>query len=58
MEIFGEEKQDFPLQILMRSEVTDKTDEHNWSEDIEKRLEAIQYNQHQLLIIAINTIYI
>jgi len=52
MEIFGEEKQDFPLPILMRSEETDKTDEHNWSDDIEKRLEAIQDNSFQQSLIS------
>jgi hypothetical protein len=51
MENLFEEKQDFPLPLLMRSE-SDKTDEHNWSCDIEKRLEAIQDNSAQQALVS------
>jgi len=37
---------------LVRSEETDKTDEHNCSEDIERRLEAIQDNSAQQSLIS------
>lgn len=52
MEVFGEEKTEFPMPLLVRSEETDKTDEHNWSQDIEKRLEAIQDNSAQQALIS------
>jgi len=52
MEVFGEEKIEFPMSPLVRSEETDTTDEHNWSEDIEKRLEAIQDNCAQQSLIS------
>jgi hypothetical protein len=51
MELFGEEKE-FPMSPLIRSEETDKTDEHNWSKDIEDRLEAIQDNSAQQSLIS------
>lgn len=49
---FGEEKGEFPLPILMRSEETDTTDEHNWSKDVEQRLEAIQDNSAQQALVS------
>ena len=52
MEIFGEEKTEFPMSPLIRSEESDKTDEHNWSADLEKRLEAIQDNSAQQALIS------
>jgi hypothetical protein len=52
MESPFEEKQDFPMSLLARSEETDKTDEHNWSKDIEDRLEAIQDNSAQQSLIS------
>ena len=48
---FGEEKE-FPLPLLMRSEETDDTDQHNWSKDVEERLEAIQDNSAQQALIS------
>lgn len=51
MEVFGEEKTEFPMPLLMRSE-SDKTDQHNWSKDIEDRLEAIQDNSAQQSLIS------
>jgi hypothetical protein len=48
---FGEEKTEFPMPLLVRNE-SDKTDEHNWSCDIEKRLEAIQDNSAQQALIS------
>jgi hypothetical protein len=47
MENLFEEKTEFPMSPLIRSEESDKTDEHNWSCDLEKRLEAIQDNSAQ-----------
>ena len=47
---FGEEK--FPQPLLMRSEPTDETDQHNWSCDVEKRLEAIQDNSAQQALVS------
>ena len=52
MENLFESKNDFPMSPLVRSEETDKTDEHNWSEDIEKRLEAIQDNSAQQALVS------
>ena len=50
---FGEEKNEFPLPILMRSEETDTTDKsHLWSTDIEERLEAIQNNCAQQALVS------
>lgn len=49
---FGEEKQEFPQPLLMRSEQTDETDPHNWSMDVEKRLQAIQDNSAQQALIS------
>jgi len=48
---FGEEPE-FPMPLLQRSEETDKTDQHFWSCDIEKRLEAIQDNSAQQALIS------
>jgi len=52
MENLFESKNEFPMSPLIRSEETDKTDEHNWSEDIEKHLEAIQNNCAQQSLIS------
>jgi hypothetical protein len=52
MENLFESKNDFPMSPLVRSEETDTTDEHNWSEDIEKRLEAIQDNSAQQALVS------
>jgi hypothetical protein len=52
MENLFESKNEFPISPLIRSEETDNTDEHNWSEDIEKRLEAIQDNSAQQALIS------
>jgi hypothetical protein len=52
MEVFGEEKIEFPMSPLIRSEETDKTDEHNWSCDLERRLEAIQDNSAQQALVS------
>ena len=49
---FGEEKGEFPLPILMRSEETDTTDSHFWSKDVEERLEAIQDNSAQQALVS------
>jgi hypothetical protein len=53
---------DFPIPLLQRSEQTDTTDEHNWSKDIEDRLEAIQDNSAQQAFISkqeyLNLLYI
>jgi hypothetical protein len=46
MENLFEEKIEFPQPLLMRHQ-TDTTDEHNWSHDLEQRLEAIQDNSAQ-----------
>ena len=51
MESPFEEKQEFPLPLLMRSE-SDKTDIHNWSRDLEQRLEAIQDNSAQQALVS------
>jgi len=52
MENLFESKNEFPMSPLIRSEETDTTDEHNWSEDIEKRLEAIQDNSAQQALVS------
>lgn len=46
---FEEEKVHFPIPLLERSE---PTDEHNWSKDIENRLEAIQDNSAQQALVS------
>ena len=46
MENLFESKNDFPISPLVRHE-TETTDEHNWSRDLELRLEAIQDNSAQ-----------
>jgi len=52
MENLFESKNDFPMSPLKRSEETETTDEHTWSCDIEKRLEAIQDNSAQQSLIS------
>ena len=50
MENLFESKNDFPISPLVRSEeteTTETTDIHNWSHDLEQRLEAIQDNSAQ-----------
>jgi len=51
MENLFEEKE-FPMSPLIRSGESDRTDQHNWSEDLEKRLEAIQDNSAQQALIS------
>ena len=46
------EEKNLPLPLLERSEPTDETDEHNWSKDVEKRLEAIQCNSAQQALVS------
>jgi len=43
---------DMPMPLLERSEPTDNTDQHNWSKDIEDRLNAIQDNSAQQAFIS------
>jgi len=52
MENLFEEKIEFPMSPLIRSGESDRTDQHNWSEDLEKRLEAIQDNSAQQALIS------
>jgi len=49
MESPFEEEKEFPKPLLIRSE---PTDEHNWSCDIEKRLEAIQDTSAQQALVS------
>lgn len=43
---------EFPISPLVRSGVTDATDEHNWSDDVEERLKAIQTNSAQQSLVS------
>lgn len=53
MEVFGEEKTEFPMPLLVRSEETDKTDDtHLWTNDIEQSLGAIQDNSAQQALVS------
>jgi hypothetical protein len=52
MENLFESKNDFPMSPLVRSDETDTTDEHNWSADVEERLEAIQNNSSQQALVS------
>jgi hypothetical protein len=52
MENLFESRNEFPISPLIRSEETDNTDEHNWSCDLEKRLEAIQDNSAQQALVS------
>lgn len=49
MESFFEEKIELPMPLLMRN---DETDQHQWSKDVEERLEAIQDNSAQQALIS------
>jgi hypothetical protein len=47
------EEVEMPIPLLTRSETrSDHTDEHNWSQDVEGRLEAIQDNSAQQALIS------